>query len=106
MPKLVQLYITHVAIGFGIGAVFVALLVGFDIAGLGHLVLSSDAGWLAALMLWVSNGIIFAAVQFGIAVMRLAESDDRPRGGLRQGLVPVPVRALAPAKPGIVGRRR
>lgn len=105
MPKLVQLYITHVTIGFGLAAVFVALLVGFDIAGLGHLVLASDAGWLAALMLWVSNGIIFAAVQFGIAVMRLAEADDTPRGGLRQGLVPVPVRVAAAVKPGTARRR-
>ncbi|WP_320177443.1 hypothetical protein [Roseovarius pacificus] len=85
MPKLIRLYITHVAIGFGIAAAFVAMLLWFDIANLWHLVSTSDKGWLAVLILWISNGIIFAGVQFGIAVMRLKDDDDdEPRGGLRQ----------------------
>jgi hypothetical protein len=85
MPKLVRLYITQVAIGFGIAAVFVAMLLWFDIANLWHLVTHSDKGLLAVIILWVSNGIVFAGVQFAIAVMRMKDDDDdEPRGGHRQ----------------------
>jgi hypothetical protein len=106
MPKLVKLYLTSVAIGFGLAAVFVALLLWFNVAGLGHLVLGASSGWIAGLMLWVSNGIIFAGAQFGIAVMRLADDhDDTPRGGLRQHLIPVRVEAVARVRPGMPRRR-
>lgn len=86
MPKLIRLYITNVAIGFAAAAVFVGLLLWFDIANLWHLISTSDKGWLAALVLWFSNGIIFAGVQFGIAVMRMKDDDDDdgPHGGRRQ----------------------
>ncbi len=84
MPKLIRLYIINVAIGFGIAAAFVGMLLWFDIANLWHLVSTSDKGILAVLILWISNGIIFAGVQFGIAVMRLKDDDDSPGGGLRQ----------------------
>jgi hypothetical protein len=95
MPKLVRLYIVHSAIGFGLSAVFVAMLVGFNVAGLGRLVLGSDMGWIAAFMLVVVNGVVFAGAQFAIAVMRLAEDDTPPRGGLRQRMIPIPVFAGA-----------
>lgn len=98
MPRLVRLYITSVAIGFGLAAAFVAMLVWFDVAGLGHLVLDTSSGWIAGLMLWVSNGIIFAGTQFGIAIMNLAEKDDAPRGGRRQ-MRPVPVKVEVTADP-------
>ncbi len=91
MPKLVRLYITHSAIGFALSAVFVAMLVWFNVAGVGHLILGSDMGWLAAIMLVIMNGIVFAGAQFAIAVMRMAEEDDAPRGGLRQQLIPIPI---------------
>ncbi len=84
MPKLIRLYITHVAIGFGIAGLFVGMLLWFDIAHLRHLILNSDKGWLALLVLWLANGIVFAGVQFAIAVMRLKDDDDdEPRGGRR-----------------------
>ena len=50
MPALVRLYIQSVALGFGIAGVFTAGLLWFDVAGLGHLVGSSDIGWVAAAM--------------------------------------------------------
>lgn len=86
MPKLIRLYIVNVAIGFALAAVFVGLLLWFNIANLWHLISTSDKGWLAVLILWISNGIIFAGVQFGIAVMRMKDDDDDdgPGGGLRQ----------------------
>ena len=106
MPRLIRLYIASIAVGFVLSAVFVAMLVWFDVAGLQSLVLGSSAGWTAAVMLTVSNGIIFAGAQFGIRVMMLAEDDDTPRGGHRrmQG-APIPVRVEARAKTGLPRRR-
>ncbi|HSF65267.1 MAG TPA: hypothetical protein VLA78_12815 [Paracoccaceae bacterium] len=91
MPKLVRLYIVNVAIGFALAAVFTALLVVFDVAGLQRLILGSSMGLVAAAMLVIFNGVVFAGVQFAIAVMRMADrpEDDGPAGGMR---VPVPVR--------------
>ncbi|MDR9395405.1 hypothetical protein [Roseovarius sp. SYSU LYC5161] len=100
MPKLIRLYITQAAIGFGIAALFVGMLLWFDIANLWHLVSHSDKGWLAVLILWVSNGVIFAGVQFGIAIMRMKDDDDDDdhHGGLGQHVMrhepaTIPVRA-------------
>jgi len=76
MPDLIRLYITHVAVGFAIAAVVVAGLLWFNVANLGHLVATSDVGWLAALLLWLFNGIVFAGVQFAIAIMGMADDDD------------------------------
>ena len=83
MTKLIRLYITSVAIGFALSAVFLGLLIWADVGGLRHLVLETASGVVAAIMLFVMNGIIFAGVQFAIAIMRLADDDDAPRGGLR-----------------------
>lgn len=83
MPKLVRLYIQSVALGFALAAVFVALLLWLDVAGLGRLVQEAPMGWVAVLMIFVFHGLVFAGVQFAIAVMRLADGDDGPRGGRR-----------------------
>ena len=95
MPKLVQLYIKHTAIGFGIAAVFVAILLWFDVQNLWHLVTHSGSGLLAVFLLWFMNGIVFAGVQFAWAVMNLAEKPDRDGGGtpLLEELQPVHVRS-------------
>jgi hypothetical protein len=95
MPKLIRLYITSVLIGFALAAAFVVLLLGLDVAGLRHLVLGTEMGWLGGVMLVAFNGIVFAGVQFGIAVMRPAEweDDDRPGGTrLPEAAHPVTVR--------------
>ncbi len=99
MPALVRLYIRSVAFGFGIAVVFTAALVWLDVAGIGHLILGSDIGWVAALMMVFFNGIIFGAVQFACQIMGMAE-DDTPTGGHRHpqaGLRPIPVEV--PARP-------
>ncbi|CUH85740.1 hypothetical protein [Thalassovita mediterranea] len=101
MPKLIRLYITNVLIGFAIAAAFVAMLLWFNLGNLGSLVANSDAGLLAVFLLWFSNGIVFAGVQFGIAVMKLKDED--PKGGrgrpVRVDLTkPVRVMQEAPAK--------
>jgi hypothetical protein len=81
MPELVRLYIRNVAFGLVLSLVFVGALLWFDIAHIGHLVLTSPIGWIAGAMLVLFNAVVFAGVQFGIAVMRMAEpEDDRPGG--------------------------
>ena len=92
MPPLIRLYIRHCAIGFAVSAIFVGMLFAFDVANLWTLVSRSDVGLLATVMLFVGNGIVFAGVQFGISVMRMADDDDaHPRGGQRDPvLLPVP----------------
>ncbi|MEX0338590.1 MAG: hypothetical protein AB3N11_06080 [Arenibacterium sp.] len=94
MPKLVRFYIRHVLIGFSLSAIFLTLLLYFDVAGLYGLITGSDAGLLAGLVFWVLNGIVFAGVQFGFAVMALGREDDSdgPRGGLGADVMSVPVR--------------
>lgn len=98
LPKLVRTYIQQVAIGFLLSAVFVAGLLFFNVANLWHLVSGSSAGIIACIMLFVFNGIVFAGVQFGIVIMRMADKEDGGDGGRRQkepvlnpALVPVPV---------------
>jgi hypothetical protein len=92
MPALVGLYIRNVALGFLLSAVFVGALLWLDIANLWHLISTSPQGWIAAAMLFVFNGIVFAGVQFAIVIMRMGE-DDRPRGGRRasSGMPPATV---------------
>ncbi len=81
MPKLVRLYIQQVIVGFLLSASFVGLLLWLNVANLWHLVTHTQGGWIAVAMLWVFNGIVFAGVQFGIAVMRMArDEDDAGRG--------------------------
>ena len=95
MPKLVRLYIQSVAIGFALACAFVVALVVMDVAGLRDLILGSEIGWIAALMMIVFNGIVFAGAQFAFAVMRMAEDGEGPRGGRMErapALVPVPVK--------------
>ncbi|MGC9420028.1 MAG: hypothetical protein ACP5EN_13770 [Rhodovulum sp.] len=100
MPKLVNLYIRHTIIGFLLSGGFVALLLYFNVANLWHLVTHVSGGWLAGVLLFVFNGIVFSGVQFGIAVMSLArDEDDDSRGrrqpervrGLGEALAPIPV---------------
>lgn len=109
MPKLIRLYIIQCAIGFAIAAAFVAMLLWFNVANLWHLVSTSPSGLLAVVILWVSNGIVFAGVQFAIAVMRLKEDERPPRGGKRQRVAvmrPALVRAQAPSPQEHRGHRR
>lgn len=94
MPKLINLYIKNIFFGFGLSAVFVGLLMYFNIANLWHLISGSSMGWVAGVMLFMFNGIVFAGVQFGIAIMRM-QDDDEPKGGKRDelalGLQPIAI---------------
>jgi hypothetical protein len=100
MPELVKLYIRSVVIGFVISAAFTAGLIWFDVARLGHLIIGSDIGLIAALVMVTLNGILFASVQFAFRIMAMAEDTDRPTGGrkTRDQLFTVPVTAPAKAR--------
>jgi hypothetical protein len=106
MPKLIKLYIVSVAFGFGLSAVFLALLLWADVAGIRHLIFASDIGAIAAVMMFVMNGVVFAGVQFAIAVMRLAEDPEGPKGGNRALDVSRPVRVEVTAKGKVAGPQR
>jgi hypothetical protein len=65
-------------------------------------------GLVAATMVFMFQGIVFAGVQFAIAVMMLADPDAPPSGGLRERLMPdlggpipdaIPVRVRAETTP-------
>ena len=99
MPELVKLYIRNVAIGFGVAAVFVALLLWFNVMNLWYLVSHNADGVLAVFLLWFMHGIVFAGVQFAFAVMMMArkddDDDDHHGGHAIRDYVAVPVRADA-----------
>lgn len=99
LPRLVTLYIRQVVIGFVLAAVFVGLLLGLNVANLRSLILTTSGGYIAAFILFFFNGLVFAGVQFGLTIMRMAEFEDQgPRGGKpapRQPLSPAPVRVEA-----------
>ncbi len=88
-PRLVRLYIRQCLIGFALAAVFVGLLLGFDVAGLRGLILATQGGWMALALLVLFNGLVFAGVQFAITIMRMAHPDD-PDAGRRDALPVIP----------------
>jgi len=106
MPELIKLYIRSVAIGFGIAAAFVALLLWTNTMGLGDLVSGSSAGALAIFMLWFMNGIVFAGVQFAYRIMSMAERPGGPRRGSPVVDLTKPVRIEATANKPKAARRR
>ena len=85
MPRLVRLYIVQSLWGFVIAACFVVGLLWFDVARLGYLATHSASGPFAIFLLWAHMGLVFAGVQFAIAVMRLRGKDapDPPERGIR-----------------------
>ena len=97
MPKIIRLLIVQTVVGFGLGAMFVGMLLWFDVANLWYLVSNTDSGPFAAALLWVLNGSVFAAAQFGIALMRLAPDEDGRGGVPRHPARPMPARVGAEA---------
>ncbi|MDO5371217.1 hypothetical protein [Paracoccus sp. (in: a-proteobacteria)] len=101
MPELIRLYIRNIVFGFLLAVAFTAALVGLDVANLRHLTLETTGGWLALAMLAIFNTLVFAGVQFAIAVMRMAEPEQPPRGGGRAPVTPpqpAVVRIAAPSR--------
>jgi formate hydrogenlyase subunit 3/multisubunit Na+/H+ antiporter MnhD subunit len=71
MPKLIKLYVDSVLVGFVLAICFVVLLVLLDVAQLGRLVLTGRDGLLAAGMMTLFFGGLFASVQFALRVVTL-----------------------------------
>ena len=95
LPRIVRLYILHCLVGFLLAAIFTGLILWFDVAGIGHLVTHVEGGWLAALVFFALNGIVFAGVQTGIVIMMMDYDDaPKPPSGLAQHVArpePAPV---------------
>jgi hypothetical protein len=99
MPDLIKMYIRQSVIGFALSAVFVTLLLYFNVVNLWHLVTHTEAGLLAVFLLWLFNGIVFAGVQFGVSIMLMSyddDDDDDDHRGHPIGLTPVRAEAHAP----------
>jgi hypothetical protein len=102
MPVIIRFYIKHCIIGFAVSAIFIGALMFFNVANLWHLISTSDIGIMALVVFWVLNGIVFAGVQNGVAIMLMAEDDqdeDGPRGGTPETLIPAPQTAQAARRP-------
>lgn len=110
MPELVRLYLRNVALGLLLSLIFVGALLWLNVANLWHLVSSTREGPIAVVMLVMFNAVVFSGVQFGIAVMRMAEPEDRGSGGRKSpeplvqpanagALIPVTAAARAPHRP-------
>ncbi|CUH75191.1 hypothetical protein TRM7557_00262 [Tritonibacter multivorans] len=100
MPDLIKLYIRSALWGLVLAAIFVGMLMWFNVMNLWSLISGSNEGVIALLALWIANAIVFGAVQFAWAIMDMAEDDDdEPRGGTKVGpqmqrdLVAIPVRS-------------
>lgn len=92
MPKLIKVYLQQIAIGFALSGVFTAILLYMNVGNLGHLVFNSSDGLLGLFLIFFFNGLVFAAVQFAIRIMRMGyedeDDDDDDRG--------TPIRAYDP----------
>jgi hypothetical protein len=76
MPYLIRLYIRQCLLGLAIGIGFSAALAAFNVANIGYLVTHVEGGWLGFTLLAVFNGLVFAGVQFGITIMRMADENE------------------------------
>lgn len=69
MPKLVRLYIDSVLVGLLLAIAFVVMLVLLDVAQIGRLVLTAEDGLLAAGIMVLFFGGLFASVKFALRVV-------------------------------------
>ncbi len=100
LPRIVRLYVLNCLIGFSLSGLFTGAILWFNVAGIGHLVQNVSGGWLAALVFFTLNGIVFAGVQTGIVVWSMDYDDDdhRDRGLPVPVLQPAAVRVAAPRR--------
>lgn len=74
LPRIVRLYILNAALGFVLSGIFTAAIIWLNVANIGHLVAHVSGGWLAALVFFVLNGLVFAGVQSAIVIMGIDAS--------------------------------
>jgi hypothetical protein len=94
MPENIRFILRHAAIGAVIA--FVAMLLGFNLANLRHLVLNSADGVLAVVMLYIFCTITFGSAQIGYRIMTLSDDDKGDQGrrdrAFTSEMQPIPVR--------------
>lgn len=90
-PDLLRIYLRHCVTGFLLAAIFVVLVIGYDIGRIGSLMAGSGLAALWALGLWIALGLVFGAIQWALVQGR-DEDDDDHQGG-RMIPIRVPVRA-------------
>ena len=94
LPRIVRLYIFNCLIGFTLSAVFTAMIFGFNVGNIGHLVSTVSGGWIAAVVFFMLNGIVFSGVQTGIVIMSM----DYPGQGKPPKGRKMPVGAAQPVR--------
>lgn len=90
--NLIRLLIWNAVAGAGLGVLFAAFLVYWDVAGLGALLANSDRPWPAIVLLFGGFAVTFGSAVCGTAIMGLKDDGDDGPGGGRRELVPIPVR--------------
>ena len=96
MPGHIRFILRHAAIGAVIAFAFVAMLLGFNLANLRHLVLNSADGVLAVVMLYIFCTITFGSAQIGYLIITLSDDDKGDQGrrdwAFTSEMQPIPVR--------------
>ncbi|WP_340254447.1 hypothetical protein [Roseobacter sp. HKCC-CH-9208] len=96
MPEHIHFILRHAAIGAVIAFAFFAMLLGFNLANLRHLVPNSAYGVLAVVMLYIFCTITFGSAQIGYRIMTLSDDDKGDQGrrdrALTPEMQPIPVR--------------
>lgn len=99
MAHLIEKYLKHAVIGFGVAGALVAVLFWMDSGQLRPIVALSGSVWLAAAVMWFGVGVVFSGVQCALAANAGKDDDDgSPRGGGRRDhphnaqVVPIPIR--------------
>ncbi|WP_299689609.1 hypothetical protein [uncultured Tateyamaria sp.] len=73
--SLPRLFLNATAIGLTLSAALITALWHFNINGFYDTLAPSGDALLALVLIWVSNGLLFAAVQVGYAVHRIGDAD-------------------------------
>ncbi|WP_415921841.1 hypothetical protein [Tateyamaria sp. SN6-1] len=73
--SLPRLFLTATAIGLGVSAALICALWLFNINGFYDALAPSRDALLALVVIWISNGLLFAAVQVGYALHRMGDAE-------------------------------
>lgn len=76
MPQRIHVNVRQVITGHLLSAVFVALMLYANVGNLWHLISSSDMGWIAVMMMWLCNGVVFAVIQSTLSPPSGRHDDD------------------------------
>ena len=75
--RVVYLVIGNMLAGAALGAVFAAMMVWFDLGGIGRLILNADPIWQPIALLFGGFAVTFGSIVAGTAIM-LIPADDHP----------------------------